>query len=65
MVFYFKRALLGVIVFGSLWLVLLPEKPVCGTETMDWIGSCLGIGGLILFNFVWKYVCRFHPPSLK
>ena len=23
---------------------------------MDWTGSVLGISGIIIFNFVWKYV---------
>lgn len=32
------------------------ETPVNEDEKMDWIGSALGITGLIIFNFVWKYV---------
>ncbi len=48
------RALIGCVVFGSLALVLPAEKPVAESESMDWFGSFLGIGGLILFNFVFK-----------
>ena len=48
------RAFLGIVVFSSLWLVLPAEDAVDVSEKMDWFGSALGIGGLILFNFVWK-----------
>lgn len=48
------RALLGCVVFGGLAVVLPAEKPVTESERMDWLGSFLGIGGLILFNFVFK-----------
>ena len=48
------RALLGIVVFSSLWLVLPAEDAVDVSEKMDWFGSALGIGALILFNFVWK-----------
>ncbi len=44
------------IVFGGLGLLLPPEDPTSKSEPMDWIGSFLGISGLIIFNFVWKYV---------
>ncbi|CAF9935386.1 hypothetical protein IMSHALPRED_010210 [Imshaugia aleurites] len=47
-------ALLGLIVFGSLALVLPPEDPISKSEPMDWFGSMLGISGLIIFNFVWN-----------
>ena len=48
------RALLGLMVFGSLALLLPSENPPSKSEPMDWIGSMLGISGLITFNFVWK-----------
>lgn len=48
--------MLGLIVFGSLALLLPAEEPISKSEPMDWIGSILGISGLITFNFVWKYV---------
>ena len=47
-------ALLGVVVFGSLALILPNEAPAGGGEMMDWFGSFLGISALITFNFVWK-----------
>lgn len=50
------RAILGLIVFGSLALLLPSEDPPSKSEQMDWVGSILGISGLISFNFVWKYV---------
>lgn len=50
------RALLGTLVFGSLAIVLPTETPVSKDDTMDWVGSALGISAFIMFNFVWKYV---------
>lgn len=48
-------ALVGVLVFGSLIIMIPKETPVNENEKMDWIGSALGIIGLIIVNFVWKY----------
>ena len=59
------RAVLGSIVFGSLALLLPPEDPTSGLESMDWIGSALGISGLITFNFVWKYVSHPNPHPTR
>lgn len=47
-------AILGLVVFGSLALLLPPGDAVSRSEPMDWIGSILGISGLITFNFVWN-----------
>lgn len=47
-------AILGLIVFGSLALLLPSEDPPSKSEQMDWVGSILGISGLISFNFVWN-----------
>lgn len=47
-------SILGLIVFGSLALLLPPEDPTSKSEPMDWIGSISGISGLITFNFVWN-----------
>lgn len=44
------------LVFGSLAIIMPKETPVNGEEKMDWIGSALGITGLVVFNFVWKFV---------
>ena len=59
--FSVDRALLGTLVFSSLALVMPKESPVSKGEKMDWIGSVLGISGLVLFNFVWKYAIPPHP----
>jgi len=47
--------LLGTLVFGSLAIMMPSETPVSENETIDWVGSVLGIAGLIGFNFVFKY----------
>ena len=49
-----SRAILGAILFVALWLVLPRESPIDREGKVDWIGACLGICALILFNFVWK-----------
>ena len=47
-------AVLGAIVFSSI-IVLVPDGPPSDAGgKIDWVGSYLGVGGLILFNFVWK-----------
>ena len=30
------------------------EKPLDPNGKIDYIGACLGLGSLLLFNFVWK-----------
>lgn len=50
------RALLGIMVYGGLALFMPREEPVSKNQRMDWVGSVLGVCGLIIFNFVWKYV---------
>lgn len=48
------RGLLGLIVY-SIAIVLVPkDSPVDPNGKVDWFGAYLGVGGLILFNFVWK-----------
>lgn len=40
-------------------ILLVPEdKPVDPNGKVDWVGAYLGVGALILFNFVWKCVLR-------
>jgi hypothetical protein len=39
----------------ALWLVLPPETAVDKEGSVDWSGASLGLVGLVLFNFVWKY----------
>ncbi|KAF2158714.1 hypothetical protein M409DRAFT_71505 [Zasmidium cellare ATCC 36951] len=51
---FFLIVIVGVVVF-SLMVVSLPwDRPVDGGGKIDWVGAYLGVGGLILFNFVWN-----------
>jgi hypothetical protein len=59
-----SSALLTVVIFISLFLVLPRETPVDKNGGIDYVGSILGLGGLILFGFVWKYV-QFSWPQRK
>lgn len=46
--------------FGIFSFKLVPDMPVSGESTwtklksFDYLGSCLGVSGLVLFNFVWN-----------
>jgi hypothetical protein len=53
-VLIFCSAILGTVCFSVVFL-LVPDGPPSdkGGKT-DWIGWYLGVGGLVLFNFVWK-----------
>jgi len=48
-------------------LVAIPaDEPVDPEGTIDWVGAYLGVGALILFNFVWKCVSpRLSPLILE
>jgi hypothetical protein len=36
-------------------LIVVPDgQPSDKGGKIDWIGSYLGVGGLVLFNFTWK-----------
>jgi hypothetical protein len=49
------RAMLGAVVFTTMAIVVPGEvQPFDKGGSIDWFGSYLGIGGLVLFNFVWK-----------
>lgn len=49
------RAMLGTVVFGLSTLAIPSDNiKLADDASIDWIGAYLGIGGLILFNFVWK-----------
>lgn len=41
-------------VFGGLALLLPKEQPVDKGGKIDYMGACLGLGSLLLFNFCWK-----------
>lgn len=45
---------MGVAVILALGILSPPEKPVDQGGKIDYIGSALGTGSLIIFNFVWK-----------
>ena len=51
-----SRGLLGFVVFGTAIVIVSADEPVDPNGEVDWIGAYLGVGALILFNFVWKYV---------
>ena len=58
------RGLLGFVVFGAAIVIVPADEPVDPNGDVDWIGAYLGVGALILFNFVWKYVCP-HQKHAK
>ncbi|KAH7061278.1 major facilitator superfamily domain-containing protein [Macrophomina phaseolina] len=48
-------AMLGAVVFGISAVIVPSDKAIPRDEgSVDWLGAYLGIGGLILFNFVWN-----------
>ncbi|OTB02683.1 hypothetical protein M426DRAFT_13287 [Hypoxylon sp. CI-4A] len=47
-------AILTLIVTIPLWALLPREVPVDRNGKIDWIGSVLSLGGLIVFNVVWN-----------
>lgn len=51
---FFFLALLGTVVFSS--IAFLVPTDVCSDPSgaIDWVGAYLGVGGLILFDFVWN-----------
>ncbi|UPL03529.1 hypothetical protein LCI18_014463 [Fusarium solani-melongenae] len=52
---FFFLAMLGAVVFSlSAWVTPTDHLPTQGSGSIDWLGAYLGIGGLILFNFVWN-----------
>jgi hypothetical protein len=47
--------MLGAIVFTMFTIVVPGEaEPFDKGGSVDWVGSYLGVSGLVLFNFVWK-----------
>ncbi|KAG0649214.1 putative MFS-type transporter [Hyphodiscus hymeniophilus] len=53
---FFFLAILGAFVFTAFALVVPGEpEPFDKDGKIDYVGAYLGVGGLILFNFAWKY----------
>jgi MFS family permease len=50
----FFRGLLGLVVYGTVIMTVPADEPVDPTGKIDFVGAYLGVGGLTLFNFVWK-----------
>ncbi|OKL62859.1 hypothetical protein UA08_01729 [Talaromyces atroroseus] len=53
--FFVFLACMGFVVFLPLGILSPSDKPVDQNGKIDYIGSALGTGSLIIFNFVWKY----------
>ncbi|KAL8921864.1 MAG: hypothetical protein Q9172_003797 [Xanthocarpia lactea] len=51
---FFMLGLLGFVVYGAAILLVPEDKPVDPNGKVDWVGAYLGVGALILFNFVWN-----------
>ncbi|KAL6903890.1 MFS general substrate transporter [Trichoderma evansii] len=51
---FFFLATLGLIVYGIAIIVIEQDLPLDPTGSIDWVGSYLALGGLILFNIVWN-----------
>ncbi|KAH8797340.1 major facilitator superfamily domain-containing protein [Xylogone sp. PMI_703] len=51
---FFFLALIGVIVYGIAIISVEDDRPLDSNGKIDWVGSYLGVAGLILFNFVWN-----------
>ncbi|KAF4838916.1 putative MFS-type transporter [Colletotrichum tropicale] len=52
--FFIVIAILGTVMFGSLFLVLPHDEPVDKGGSIDYLGIVFGLGGLLLFNFAWN-----------
>lgn len=50
----FISGMLGLTVYGAAIFLSPQDEPVDPNGKIDWVGAYLGVGGLILFNFVWK-----------
>ncbi|KAK1853746.1 efflux pump antibiotic resistance [Colletotrichum chrysophilum] len=52
--FFIVIAILGTVMFGSLFLVLPHDEPVDKGGSIDYLGIVFSLGGLLLFNFAWN-----------
>lgn len=48
------RAMLGAAIFTVVALIVPSSRPSDPGGKIDWLGAYFGVGGLVLFNFVWK-----------
>ena len=51
---FFFPTILGFLVFSLAMLSLPWDPPSESQQGIDWVGSYLGVAGLILFNFAFK-----------
>ncbi|MCJ1425368.1 hypothetical protein MMC29_003267 [Sticta canariensis] len=51
---FFMLGLLGFVVYGIAMVTVPADEPVDSNGGIDWVGAYLGVGALILFNFVWN-----------
>ncbi|PQE29397.1 efflux pump antibiotic resistance protein [Rutstroemia sp. NJR-2017a WRK4] len=51
---FLMLGLLGFVVYGLAIVTVDADTPVDPHGSVDWIGAYLGVGALILFNFVWN-----------
>ncbi|KAH6639609.1 major facilitator superfamily domain-containing protein [Boeremia exigua] len=51
---FFMLGMLGLTVYGTAIFLSPQDEPVDPNGKIDWVGAYLGVGGLILFNFVWN-----------
>jgi hypothetical protein len=49
-----SSGLLGFVIYGATIVAVDADEPVDAGGSVDYIGAYLGVGGLILFNFVRK-----------
>jgi hypothetical protein len=49
-----SRGLLGFVIYGIAMVTVPADEPQDPNGEVDWVGAYLGVGALILFNFVWK-----------
>lgn len=62
---FIRRALLGFTVYGMAIIAVPADDSLDPHGKVDWIGSYLGVAGLLLFNFVWKYVGILYIRQLQ
>ncbi|KAK3177154.1 hypothetical protein OEA41_008482 [Lepraria neglecta] len=49
-----SRGLLGFVVYGIAMVTVPADEPQDPNGEVDWMGAYLGVGALVLFNFVWN-----------